>query len=343
MSRAVPATALALAAPLLLGTGAAAAEGRLVISVYGFAQDEFKALVYDPFEALCECELVVETGNSVERLAKLEARKDDPEIDMAVMSTHDALAASRAGITQPIDVARLSNHAKLYDIAKDPLGDHLGIGYTFYATSIAYRSDKVEIESWGDLFKPELAGRVAFPNVTTNQGPPALHMLGKAMGDDGAELAAPIAAVAERRDDIVTFYERSSQVAQLMQQEEILAAPIGRFAWSAYTKMDLPMAWATPSEGQTGGMNVMILTEGAKNEDLAYEFMDYWLSTEIQTALAEALIDSPANAEVSVDEATAANLTYGQETVESLDLLSPSVILDNREGWLERWNAEVAQ
>ncbi|WP_088919240.1 ABC transporter substrate-binding protein [Granulosicoccus antarcticus] len=337
-------TALSLCSLIALGSSAAqAADEKLVISVYGFAQDAFSEIVYKPFEEQCQCELVVETGNSVERLAKLEARKDDPEIDMAVMSTHDALSANRKGVTQAIDVSRLSNFDKLYDIAKDPLGDHLGIGYTFYATSIVYRSDKVSIDSWQDLFKDELKGRVAFPNVTTNQGPPALYMLGKAMGDDDASLEAPIKQVAEHRDDIVTFYERSSQVAQLMQQEEILAAPVGRFAWGAYTKMDMPLAWATPTEGQTGGMNVMVLTKGAKHEDLAYQFMDFWLSTGIQTQLAEALVDSPANAEVIVSDEVAGNLTYGAETVSSLKLMAPDVILDNRDQWLESWNDKVAQ
>ncbi len=337
-------TILTTGVALALCSGAAqAADKKLVISVYGFSQDAFKEIVYTPFEAMCGCDLVVETGNSVERLAKLEARKDDPEIDMAVMSTHDALAASRKGITQSIDTSKLTNYDKLYEIAKDPLGDHLGIGYTFYATSIVYRSDKVSIDSWQDLFKPELKGRVAFPNVTTNQGPPSLYMLGKAMGNDAADLAAPIGEIASHKDDIVTFYVRSSQVAQLMQQEEILAAPVGRFAWGAYTKMDMPIKWATPKEGQTGGMNVMIMTKGAKNEDLAYQFMDFWLSTDIQTKLAEALVDSPANAEVKVDAKIAANLTYGEDTVKSLNLLPPAVILDNREKWLEEWNAQVAQ
>ena len=325
MFKKLMASGVALAA---LSGAAQAADKTLVISVYGFAQDAFKEIVYDPFEAQCGCELVVETGNSVERLAKLEARKDDPEIDMAVMSTHDALSASRKGITQSIDVSRLSNYDKLYDIAKDPLGDNLAVGYTFYATSIAYRADEVTIESWADLFQDKLKGRVAFPN---------------AIGDDSADLKAAIAEVAKNKDDIVTFYERSSQVAQLMQQEEILAAPIGRFAWGAYAKMGFDMAWATPKEGQTGGMNVMILTKGAKNEDLAYEFMDFWLSTEVQTKLAEALVDSPANSEVKVSEEIAENLTYGAETVESLQLLDPAVILDNRETWLSEWNSQIGQ
>jgi putative spermidine/putrescine transport system substrate-binding protein len=335
---------LVAGALLLAGLGnAQAADKKLVISVYGFSQDAFTDILYKPFEAQCDCELVVETGNSVERLAKLEARKDNPEIDMAVMSTHDALAAARMGITQAIDVSKLSNHAKLYDIAKDPLGDYLGIGYTFYATSIVYRSDKVTIDSWQDLFKPEIKGRVAFPNISTNQGPPALYMLGKALGNDAADLETPMNEIAARRDDIVTFYQRSSQVAQLMQQEEILAAPIGRFAWGAYTKMDLPLAWATPSEGQTGGMNVMILTKGAKNEALAYQLMDMWLSVDIQTKLAEALVDSPANSDVTVSDEIAANLTYGEDTVNSLKLLAPDIILDNRNKWLDTWNEKVAQ
>ncbi|NDR58477.1 ABC transporter substrate-binding protein [Aliiruegeria sabulilitoris] len=332
---------LAGVSTLALSAAAMAADKTLTISVYSFSQDEFKELVYDPFEEICGCEIVVETGNSIERMAKIEANKDAPVIDMAVLSTHDALGAARSGLLQPIDVSALSNYDKLYDIAKDPLGDNMGVGYTFYATSIAYRSDKVTVDSWADLLSPELAGNVALPDVTTNQGPPALYMIGKAMGDTDSSLTTPIEAVGEKADDIVTFYVRSSQLAQLMQQEEIWAAPVGRFAWGRFKDNGLPMAWAEPKEGQTGGMNVMVMTANNGNEELALQFMDFWLSTEIQTALANALIDSPANAEVEVSDEVAANLTYGAETVEQLDLLDPATILDKRESWLEQWNTKV--
>ncbi|MBF9231930.1 ABC transporter substrate-binding protein [Microvirga alba] len=335
---------LASGAALMLFTqGAQAQERKLVISVYGFAQDAFKTILYDPFEAKCGCKVVVETGNSVERLAKLEANKGNPVIDMAVVSTADALAASRAGLIAPIDVTKLSNYDKLYDIAKDPIGGHLSVGYTFYATSIVYRADKVTINSWNDLFSKELAGRVAFPNVTTNQGPPTLYMVGKAMGQNTPDLKAPIAKVAEHKDDFVTFYVRSSQLVQLMQQEEIWAAPIGRFAWDGFAKMNFPIKWASPKEGQTGGMNVMMLVKGAKNKDLALEFMDYWLSTEIQTKLAERLVDSPSNKEVKLPPAIADNLTYGDDIVKTLDLQPADAILDNRDNWLSQWNAKVGQ
>lgn len=337
-------TLLAGTAALVLSAGfAQAQEKTLTISVYAFAQDEFKEIVYDPFEAQCGCKLVVETGNSVERLAKIEANKASPVIDMAVVSMADALDASRKGLIDPVDHAKLTNYDKLYDFAKDPNGDGMSVGYTFYATSIAYRSDKMTVKSWADLLKEDVVSHIAFPNVTTNQGPPALYMLGKALGSDTANLEAPIAAIGEQKDEIVTFYVKSSQLVQLMQQEEIWAAPIGRFAWAPLAKLDLPIAWATPSEGQSGGMNVMVVTKGSQNRDLALQFMDFWLSTEVQTKLAEAMVDSPANAEVQVSDEVANNITYGAETAESLDLMPSAMLLDNRDAWLEEWNAKVGQ
>lgn len=320
-----------------------AAEPTLTISVYAFAQDAYDKIVYQPFEKQCGCKLVVETGNSAERLAKMEANKANPVIDMAVMSMADALEAARKGLVDKIDISKLGNFDKLYDVAKDPNHDGMSVGYTFYATSIAYRSDKVKVDSWADLLSRKLAGQVAFPNVTTNQGPPALYMLGLAMGKDSPDLKAPIDAVGEHRNDIVTFYTRSSQLVQLFEQGEIWAAPVGRFAWAPLRKLDVPIKWATPKEGQTGGMNVMVVTRGSKKRDLALKFMDFWLSTKVQEGLADALVDSPANKEVKVSSKVADNITYGADTAKSLKLIPSSVDLENRNKWLQEWNARVAQ
>jgi putative spermidine/putrescine transport system substrate-binding protein len=329
---------------LMLTMGAAQAQDKtLTISVYAFAQDEFKELVYTPFEEKCGCKLVVETGNSVERLAKMEANKVNPVVDLAIVSMADALSATRKDLTQKIDAAKVPNIEKLYDIAKDPNGDGMSVGVNFYATSIVYRTDKMKIDSWADLLKDDVVDHVAFPNVTTNQGPPALYMLGKAIGKDTPDLKGAIEALGEKKDEIVTFYVKSSQLVQLMQQEEIWAAPIGRFSWAPFTKLDLPLAWATPKEGQTGGMNVLILPKDGKNEDLALQFMDFWLSTDVQKALAEKLVDSPTNKEVKVSDDVANNITYGEETAKSLQLIPSAVALDNRDAWLSEWNAKVGQ
>ncbi len=329
---------------LMLSLGVAQAQDKtLTISVYAFAQDEFKELVYTPFEKKCGCKLVVETGNSVERLAKMEANKANPVVDLAIVSMADALSAARKDLIQKIETAKVPNIDKLYDIAKDPNGDGMSVGVNLYATSIVYRTDKMKIDSWADLLKDGVVDHIAFPNVTTNQGPPALYMLGKALDKDTPDLGGPIEAVGAKKDDIVTFYVKSSQLVQLMQQEEIWAAPIGRFSWAPFTKLDLPLAWATPKEGQTGGMNVLVVPKGTKNEDLALQFMDFWLSTETQKALADKLVDSPTNKEVKVSEEAANNLTYGEDTVKSLQLIPSATALDYRDKWVAEWNAKVGQ
>ncbi|WP_108260296.1 extracellular solute-binding protein [Mangrovicoccus ximenensis] len=336
MKTALPLLALAgtMASPAL------AADRTLTISVYSFAQDEYREALYDPFEEICGCELVVETGNSVERMAKIEANAADPVIDMAVISTQDALSLARKGLIQPLDSAKLSNVAKLYDSAKDPIGGNMAVGYTYYASSIVYRPDLVEIGSWGDLLGADLAGQVALPNVTTTQGPLTLMMLGKAQGHED-DFAPVISSIGDHADDIVTFFSRSSELVQLMNQQEVIAAPVGRFAWASFKNAGLPFAWAEPAEGQAGGMNVMILTKGNGNEDLAYEFMDYWLSTEVQTRIGERLIDSPANREAVLSDEAAENLTYGAEVIEALNILPAAEVLDKREAWVSQWNAEV--
>ncbi|ULJ72181.1 extracellular solute-binding protein [Rhizobium gallicum] len=327
----------------LIPLGAVAQDRTLTISVYAFAQDDFKTLVYDPFEKQCGCKLVVETGNSVERLAKMEANKANPVVDMAVVSMADALSASRKGLVEKIDPSKLTNFGKLYDLAKDPNGDGMSVGYTFYATSIAYRSDKMKIEFLGRSPQAGICGPRRLSERDHQPGaagalyarPRARQGYARPQGTDRSRR--------RKKDDIVTFYEKSSQLIQLMQQEEIWAAPIGRFSWAGFTKLDLPVAWATPKEGQTGGMNVMVVTKGSKNQDLALQFMDFWLSTDIQTKLAEKLIDSPANKDVKVSEAAANNLTYGEDTAKSLKLIPSAAALDNRDAWLKEWNDKVGQ
>ncbi|WP_424974831.1 extracellular solute-binding protein [Dinoroseobacter sp. S124A] len=324
-----------------LAASSASAQDTLTISVYSFAQDAYKEALYDPFEEICGCELVIETGNSVERMAKIEANAADPVIDMAVISSHDALSLARKGLLAPLDTTRISSFDRLYPAAQDPIGDNMAVGYTFYASSIVYRSDLVEINSWGDLLGEELAGNVSLPNITGTQGPLTLMMLDKAAGGDASDFTATISAIGESADDIVTFYSRSSELAQLMNQEEVIAAPVGRFAWSRFKSSPLPFAWAEPAEGQAGGMNVMIMTKDNGNEELAYKLMDYWLSAEVQTRIAEALIDSPANMDVTVSDEVASNLTYGADLINSLNILPPAEIITNRDAWVDQWNSEV--
>jgi putative spermidine/putrescine transport system substrate-binding protein len=338
-------TALAVFVAVLDFAGVAQAEQpTLVVSAYAASVDQYRKDLFDPFERICGCKVVLDLGNSAERLTKLDARKNNPNVDLAVMANYNALEAVRKGLIDKIDVDQLPNYAKLFDFAKDPLGDHWAIGYTFYSNSIVYRTDKIPtVASWRDLWSPALKGRIALPNIGISQAPLVLVMAEAAFGGNSPKFETGIAKIAELKDNVVTFYERSAQVIQLFQTDEIWAAPIGRFDWPALKALKMPLAWATLREGQGAGMNAMVLIKGSKNRDLAMRLIDYWLSTEVQTRLATDLIDSPANREVQLSPETRQNLTYGEEITQNLHFIPPADVLANRGAWLDGWNSSVAR
>ena len=229
------------AAVLALTASAASAQTNINLSAFGVLQDLLRKDLYAPFEATCNCKIVVDAGNSADRLAKLEARKDNPEIDLAVLSDLDALVADRKGLIEPIDVSKLTNFSKIYDVAKDPLGGNKAVGYTFYATSIVYRTDKVQIKAWKDLWQASLKGRLALPNITTTQGPLLLFMADRSFGGTTPDFARGIDKVAEIKGNVVTFYTGGAQLTQLFQQDEIYAAVTGRFNWPGLKKLNMPL------------------------------------------------------------------------------------------------------
>lgn len=329
---------------LALSTSLTHAEDKvLTISVYGVSQDAYAKDLYRPFEAKCGCKLVVEQGNSSERLAKLEANAARPVVDVIAFSDANALDASKKGLIEALDQNRLPELAYIYDFARDPIGNGTAVGYTFYGTSIAYDSSVIDhVDSWLDLFSDKLKGLVALPNVSTTQGPLTLMMIERALGSDDMTFGKAISLIAEHRNDIVTFYEQGGQVPQLMQQGEIAAAPIGRFGWANLAKTVPSARWAAPKEGQTGGMNVLALVKGSEHADLAYQFIDYWLSAEVQQKTANDMVDSPVNKDVTVSDQVAQNITYGADMAASIHFMPVQAQAENRNLWLSQWNEKIA-
>jgi putative spermidine/putrescine transport system substrate-binding protein len=142
---------------------------------------------------------------------------------------------------------------------------------------------------------PELKGRLALPDVSTTQGRccrwPMLAWGGKGGDYTGMQKILSI------KNNVVTFTKNSAQLSSLFAQDD-LGRPVARFTWSQLMKTGMPLKWAIPAEGQAAGMNVMGIVAGSKNADLAYQLMDFWLSKEVQTALAMELVDSPVNTQV---------------------------------------------
>jgi len=316
----------------------------LVLSAFAVSQPAFEKYVYAPFRAQCGCDLVVETGNNADRLAKLDARRNNPVVDLALFSDFGMLEAARKGLIQPLDYARLKNYGAIEPFAQDPIGGKFAVGYTAYSVGLVYRTDKLaSVVSWKDLWRPDLKGRVAMPDITTTQGPLLLHMAEIAWGGSSPAFANGMDKVIANKANVVTFIKNSAQLGALFAQDEIWVAPVPRFVWAQLTKSGLPLKWVVPREGQAAGLNVMGIVAGSKNADLAYELMDLWLSKDVQTALALNLTDSPVNKNVELPKEIADISTYGPEQISSLKFVKPETILTQRSAWVDTWNKGMAK
>lgn len=337
---------LASTLALLALAAAAQAETRtLVLSTYGLNADLFRKHVYEPFKAKCGCEIVVETGNAADRLAKLEARRANPNVDVVQITDVLALEASNKGLLQPIDFGRLKNLDQVYDFGRDPLRNQQAVAYTVYSVGLVVRTDKpsASIASWKDLGRSDLAGHLMLANITSNQGLAELFMIDRAWGGLSGDMATGMAKIGEMKAGTVTYYSQTAQMTALFAQDEAWVAPVGRFGWLNLKKTGKPLKWVVPREGQVGMMNVMSIVKGSKNADLAQQLIDFWLSAEVQTALANDLADSPINRNAKPKPEAAEALTWGREQIGSLVFMKPELVARERAGWVTQWNRMIAK
>ena len=77
---------------------------------------------------------------------------------------------------------------------------------------------------------------------------------------------------------------------------------------------------------------------GAENVDLAYQFIDFILSKEVQQINAEQGVDAPVNTQVELTPEQAANWTYGADAIAKLNRMDYVKMNAAKPEWIDRWN-----
>ncbi len=335
----------------LIGPAAVAQDTQtLTVSIWGFNLDVLEENVFAPFEEMHNVDIVLDTGNNSDRLARLQAEGENTDIDVVHFATQFTHIANEAGLLQPYDPEGLENLDEVYDWAQDPLGNQAGVGYTVNSLSLIYRSDLVEAEvtSWADLLRDDVAGFVSIPEMSTTFGPAALIMIDRALAmgamDDSDEAMeinydADLAweALPQLADNLVTTYIRSSELTTLVQEEEVWVAPYASFAIGNLINTGHELSTVVPVEGIVGQTNMISITAASDQADLAHAYIDWFISHDVQEAEALDLIDSPVNATVELPEETCALLTCG-EMLDTMIVLDQAEVSARLEDWLERWN-----
>lgn len=333
MKKLLSISALALAA----SAGTASAE-TLVVSWWGYNGDKLDANLIQPFKEMCGCDVEFETGNNADRLGKLTAR-GGKGVDVIFLTDAYSQIGIEDGVFQKIDRSKLENIDEIYEIARDPQGGY-GPAYTVGRIGIVYDSAKVEpITKWEDLWREDLASSISLPNITTTAGPMFVVQAGDVAGVDAYEdTDAAFAQIEKIKPNVVKNYNTGSEMVNLASTGEIAVTMTQDFTLSSLKEAVPTMEWAELEDGDIAVLNTLNIPTGAENVELAYQFIDFVLSQEVQQKEAEQGVDAPVNTKVELTDEQAAMWTYGQDEIDALNTMDYAKMNAAKTDWIDRWN-----
>jgi putative spermidine/putrescine transport system substrate-binding protein len=312
----------------------------LVISTFGLEEDKMQEDVFKPFEEKYNVDIVLETGTSSERLTKLKSNPNST-VDVIELSQSNAADGVSADLFEKIDSSKAPNMDNLIDSAKDLAADGSGPAYTLNSIGIVYNKKTAgkEIKEWDDLWDSSLKGKISIPDITTTFGPAMLYA---ASGHENVDITtddgkAAFQGITDLAPNVVKTYSKSSDLANMFQSGEIAAAVVGDFAVPIITESNPDVAYVVPESGTYANFNTININKNSKNKDLAYKYIDWRLSQEVQEKTAVSLNEAPTNKNVVLDEETAKNKTYG-DVAERTNKVDSLFVNKNLESWINQWN-----
>jgi len=349
MSHAISQAAIkALAGASLIAALAATpvqAQGKtLTISWWGFNGEKLTQFQVEPFKQKCGCEIVFETGNNADRLNKVKIRNGEG-VDLIYLTDAYSQLGIEDGLFAPFDASKVPNLAGAYDMAKDPQGGY-GPAYTIGRVGIIYDSAKITspITSWDDIWRGDVQGKLSLPGITTTAGPMMVLIAGAHAGvDPYADEDGAFKAIEELKPGVVKSYNTGSELVNLFSTGEISVAVAQDFTLKQIQAAVPTAVWADISDGAYATLNTINIAKGAANPDLAYQWIDFVLSQEIQQVSAENGIDAPVAKDVKLTDEQAKQWTYGADMIASLRRVDYKKLNAAKQGWIDRWNEVFAQ
>ncbi|MDZ5000714.1 extracellular solute-binding protein, partial [Clostridium perfringens] len=180
-------------------------------------EDVLKDTVFEPFAKAHGVEIVLEVGNNSESLTKM---KNNPNsnIDITYLAESFAEQGIEAGIFEKIDYSKIPNAENINEKAKATVERGYGPAYTLNSIGIVVDpSAGIEINSWEDLWKPELKNKIAIPDITTTNGPAIVDIAATKAGVDikSDKGEAAFKELEALKPNVVKTYSKSSDLANM--------------------------------------------------------------------------------------------------------------------------------
>ncbi|MGE0314059.1 MAG: extracellular solute-binding protein [Lautropia sp.] len=291
--------------------------------------------------------ILVPKATTAEIMATAIAQRSRPQVDVVMCDYAGWVSGPRQDLFDTIartELPNLANVAKNAVIEKD--GKILG-AHTYTDTiGLIYQKNMFEKkgwkkpEGWNDLYRPELAGKLALPPANNTYGMYLLVHLARANGGGEKNIDPGIQSLKKLAPAVLDWSTTFAQIGTLMQSESVALSVFGANSGYEIKRRGIPVEVVIPSPNYLSATSVGAM-KGAPNPEGARVLMNWLLGKDFQQFRAERFGNNAMNTEVRV-EGSAAERLLSREQVASLLSLDYETILEQRSKWNERFEREVA-
>lgn len=205
--------------------------------------------------------------------------------DIAIPSEYMIEKMIKEDMLEPIDLARISNFGKINDrfknLASDPANKY-SVPYMWGTMGIVYNSSMIdeEIDSWDALWDEKYAKQILMIDSQRESLAVALKKSGYSMNSiDPAEVEAAKQALLEQKPLVLAYVGDNYKDMMIGGEAAMAVAWSGDAVFMAEENEDL--TYVVPEEGSNVWFDSMIIPKGARNVELAHQFIDFMTRPDI--------------------------------------------------------------
>lgn len=314
----------------------------LVVATWGGTASEGLAKVVKPFEEANNCKVILdETGSNPDRLNKIRASKNDPTVDVALLTDCFAEIGNKEGLFEKIDKSIVTNLDDLYDFAVNK--DGYGPCYSIVRYGIIYNADLVKNppKSYKDLLNGDYDGMLSLPDMTTSAGPMLLVALAEDEGGSDKDVDKGFELLKKHKDSVSQFYTSGAEALSAFTTKEIGVSVFMDIMVPALKGSDINAKWVDPEEGSFSAAAAINVVKNCKNPELAQKFVNFMLDPETQASFAEYDNEGPTNKNAKISDELAKTLCYGEDDIKKLKTFDWSYINSVKDEWINRSQKEI--
>ncbi|MBC7728692.1 MAG: ABC transporter substrate-binding protein [Microbacteriaceae bacterium] len=289
------------------------------------------------FEKQTGCKVIFEGTRSLVNLEKMVNNKSKPYMSVVLMDDPVLIPAVKEGVLARLTAADIPSLAKLKPGTVHM--DGMWANYMQSSTGVAVNTGKLKaVPSYATLWEPAYKGRIVIPSMQNTEGLAmffiaAMLETGKPMQDAQYQADAAFKKLKSLKPNLLTVYTQLPQAMNLLEQGEAtaIAGMIGSHAVDRRAK-GAPIDFMLPKEGGMAMPSGIAKVKGGPEQALANAFIEAMLGA-WQKQIADISLALPTNTSV----AAPADVPKGTVFIPDW-----AYIAEQRKGWVERWDREMA-